>query len=74
MSPGSVTERLTLFIGKIDAGSKIGNGGGLAHEGEDIEVLKVPFSQALAMVESGQIVDAKTIILLQAAALRSVFA
>jgi ADP-ribose pyrophosphatase len=74
MSPGSVTERLTLFIGTIDAASKTGEGGGLAHEGEDIEVLKLPFEQALHMTRTGEIADAKTIILLQHAELRGVFA
>jgi hypothetical protein len=48
---------------------KIGNGGGLHAEGEDIEVLELAFSEALAMAEDGRIVDAKTIMLLQYAAL-----
>lgn len=74
MSPGSVTERLTLFLGTIDAASKAGEGGGLAHEGEDIEVLKLPFERALAMIKTGEIADAKTIILLQHARLTGVFA
>jgi len=73
MSPGSVTERLTLFIGLVDAPAG-GSGGGLEHEGEDIEVLRMPFSQALRMVETGEIADAKTILLLQYAQLKRVFA
>lgn len=72
-SPGAVTERLTLFLGFIEAPPP-GTGGGLHQEGEDIEVLRLPFTAALAMVQSGEIADAKTIILLQAAALRGVFA
>jgi hypothetical protein len=48
---------------------RIGSGGGLADEGEDIEVLELPFDQALAMTADGRIVDAKTIMLLQYAAL-----
>jgi hypothetical protein len=48
---------------------KIGNGGGIAHEGEDIEVLELTIDQALAMISDGRIVDAKTIMLLQYAAL-----
>lgn len=63
MSPGSVTERLTLFIGLIDAPAG-GSGGGLEHEGEDIEVLRLPFAKALDMIETGEIIDAKTILLL----------
>ena len=47
----------------------IGSGGGIAEEGEDIEVLELPIEQALAMIDDGRIVDAKTIILLQYAAL-----
>ena len=74
MSPGSVTEKLHFFIGRYDASSRVSDGGGLADEGEDIEVLEIPFAQALDMAGDGRIEDAKTIILLQAAALRGVFA
>ncbi len=69
MSPGAVTETLTLFVGKYDAASKSGKGGGLENEGEDIEVLELPFDEAIAMMEDGRIRDAKTIILLQYAQL-----
>lgn len=69
MSPGSVTEKLSFFLGTYDASSRVSGGGGLAHEGEDIEVLEMPFEAALALVRSGQIVDAKTIMLLQHVAL-----
>ena len=48
---------------------RIGNGGGLIHEGEDIHVLELPFDEAFAMAKDGRIVDAKTIMLLQYAAL-----
>ena len=48
---------------------KIGSGGGIADEGEDIEVLELPIDQALAMIGDGRIADAKTIMLLQYAAL-----
>lgn len=64
-TPGSVTERLHLFIGRYEDGSRISEGGGLEHEGEDIEVLELPYDEALAMASDGRIVDAKTIILLQ---------
>jgi len=69
MSPGSVTERLFFFIAEYDAASKIGHGGGLAEEGEDIEVLELPFAEAMRMITRGEIVDGKTIMLLQYAAL-----
>jgi nudix-type nucleoside diphosphatase (YffH/AdpP family) len=72
MSPGSVTERLTLFIGWIE-GRPGGAGGGLVAEGEDIEVLRLPFAEALAMTRSGAIADAKTVMLLQYAALNRIF-
>lgn len=69
MSPGAVTERLHFFVAEVDASDRVGSGGGLAGEGEDIEVFECPFDDALAMVERGEIVDAKTILLLQWAAL-----
>jgi ADP-ribose pyrophosphatase len=70
MSPGSVTEKLSFFIGEYDTSSRVSAGGGLAHEGEDIEVLEVAFPDAIAMIASGEITDAKTVMILQHAALR----
>jgi nudix-type nucleoside diphosphatase (YffH/AdpP family) len=69
MSPGSVTERLYFFVGRYEPADRVSDGGGHADEGEDIEVLEVPFDRAMAMVASGEIRDAKTIMLLQHAAL-----
>lgn len=69
MSPGSVTERLWLFVGQYDAASKVSDGGGHEAEGEDIEVLEMPFTEALRMAAAGEIRDAKTVLLLQYAAL-----
>jgi len=69
MSPGSVTERLFMFVGEYEARDKVSGGGGEVHEGEDIEVLELAFPRALAMVRSGEIRDAKTIMLLQHAQL-----
>jgi ADP-ribose pyrophosphatase len=68
-SPGSVTEKLSLFVAEYDAASRVSAGGGLADEGEDIEVLEVGFDDAMGMLARGEIEDAKTIILLQHAAL-----
>jgi nudix-type nucleoside diphosphatase (YffH/AdpP family) len=68
MSPGAVTEQLHLFVAPYDAAAKTGAGGGIADEGEDIEVLELPFDAAMAMVEDGRICDAKTVVLLQWAA------
>lgn len=68
MSPGSVLEKLSFFVGSYAPASRVSEGGGLAHEGEEIEVLELPLSAAIAMVGSGEIVDAKTIMLLQYAA------
>jgi len=65
MSPGAVTEILYLFTGEYDESMKVSEGGGLASEQENIEVLEYTFEEAYAMIESGEIVDAKTIILLQ---------
>jgi nudix-type nucleoside diphosphatase (YffH/AdpP family) len=69
MSPGAVTEKLHFFVAEYESDMRIGSGGGLASEGEDIEVLELPVDQALAMIGDGRIADAKTIMLLQYAAL-----
>jgi nudix-type nucleoside diphosphatase (YffH/AdpP family) len=69
MSPGSITEKLHFFIAEYDAAMRVGDGGGLAEEGEDIEVLELPIDAALTMIADGSIIDAKTIMLLQYAAL-----
>ena len=69
MSPGSVTEILHFFVAEYSKDMKITDGGGMEHEQEDIEVLELPIDQALQMIESGEIKDAKTIMLLQYARL-----
>ena len=69
MSPGSVTEILHFFIGEYSKDQKVNAGGGVDHEQEDIEVLELPFDQAYAMINTGEIRDAKTIMLLQYARL-----
>ncbi|HSW04803.1 NUDIX domain-containing protein [Aquabacterium sp.] len=69
MSPGSVTERLHFFVAEYDPEDRIGAGGGLEHEGEDIEVLELTLDEALQQVARGEIRDGKTIMLLQHAAL-----
>jgi nudix-type nucleoside diphosphatase (YffH/AdpP family) len=65
MSPGSVTEILHFFIGAYSKDMKVNEGGGAKHEQENIEVLELPFTSALAMIKTGEIKDAKTIMLLQ---------
>ena len=65
MSPGSVTEIVHFFIAEYHEEMKIGEGGGVAEEQEDIEVLELKFSDALKMIKSGEIKDGKSIILLQ---------
>lgn len=69
MSPGSVTEIIHFFVAAYTSDMKINEGGGIEHEQEDIEVIELPFAQALKMMEDGQIRDGKTILLLQYAAL-----
>jgi nudix-type nucleoside diphosphatase (YffH/AdpP family) len=69
MSPGAVTEKLHFFVAEYDAAMRVSDGGGLADEGEDIEVVELSIDEALAMIPDGRIVDAKTILLLQYAAL-----
>lgn len=70
MSPGAVTEILYLFVGEYDESMKVSEGGGLASEQENIEVLEYTFDEAYAMIESGEITDAKTILLLQHAKIK----
>jgi nudix-type nucleoside diphosphatase (YffH/AdpP family) len=65
MSPGSVTEKLYFFIAAYEPSMKKSSGGGVAHEQEDIEVLEFTIDKAMAMISSGEIEDAKTILLLQ---------
>lgn len=65
MSPGSVTEILYFFIAEYSKEMKVSDGGGLEEEAENIEVLEYPFTQALQMIRTGEIKDAKTIMLLQ---------
>ncbi len=73
MSPGSVTERVHFFAAPYSADRRTSDGGGLADDGEDIEVVELPFAKALGMIASGEIADAKTIMLLQWAALSGPF-
>lgn len=65
MSPGSVTEILYFFIAQYDEAMHTSKGGGLEKEQENIEVLEMLFNDALQMITSGDIKDAKTIMLLQ---------
>jgi nudix-type nucleoside diphosphatase (YffH/AdpP family) len=65
MSPGSVTEILYFFVGEYTPEMKVSEGGGVATEHENIEVLEYPFDVAYDMIASGKIKDAKTIMLLQ---------
>jgi nudix-type nucleoside diphosphatase (YffH/AdpP family) len=73
MSPGSVTERLHFFAAPYTAADRTGDRGGVAEEGEDIEIVELDFDEALDMIDDGRIADAKTIMLLQWAALRGPF-
>lgn len=68
-SPGSVTERLHYFVAEYRAEDAQQRFGGLRDEGEEIEILDLPLSEALTMIREGTIRDAKTVILLQYAAL-----
>ena len=70
-SPGAVKERASMFLAEYDSTLPRAPGGGHEHEGEDIEVLEMPLDEAFKMIASGEIVDMKTILLLQAAKLGS---
>lgn len=69
MSPGSVTEILYFFVAEYERSMKINDGGGVAHEQEDIEVLELDADKAMSMIGTGEIRDGKTIMLLQYARL-----
>ncbi|MGJ7116785.1 NUDIX domain-containing protein [Morganella morganii] len=69
MSLGSVTEKLYFFIAEYQDNNRQSDGGGLPEEGEDVEVLEMPFPEALAAIRNGEIIDGKTIMLLQHLAL-----
>lgn len=71
MSPGSVTEIIYFFVAAYSTSMKVNDGGGVEHEQEDIEVLEIPFDEALQMIDSGEIKDGKTIMLLQYAKLKN---
>jgi len=69
-SPGGTSERIHIFLGRVDHTTPAGAGGGVAAEGEDIQVVALPLADALAAIADGRIADAKTIIALQHLALR----
>lgn len=70
MSPGSVTERVAFFVAEYTPDDKVSSGGGVADEHEDIEVIELHLDDALALVHSGEVRDAKTVLLLQWAELQ----
>ena len=64
MSPGVFTEKLSFFVAPYSAQDRKSAGGGIAKDGEDIEIFEPTLDEALAMIERGEIIDAKTIVLL----------
>jgi GDP-mannose pyrophosphatase NudK len=70
VSPGIFAEKLYFFIAEYSPKDRAGKGGGLAHEGEDIEILEPTLDEALAMIHTGEIIDMKTILLLHYAKLQ----
>jgi ADP-ribose pyrophosphatase len=64
-SPGGTSERITVFLGLADSGRPVSAGGGLVAEGEDTQVVALPFMEALAAADRGEIQDAKTLVALQ---------
>lgn len=72
MSPGSVTEKLYFYLAEYHSQDQTGQGGGIKSEGEDIDVLEVTLDEALRGIETGQIVDGKTIMLIYHVALKGI--
>ena len=73
MSPGALTEIIYFFLAEYSSAMKTGEGGGLDTEQENIEVIEMPFEAAYQMIASGEIIDAKTIMLLQYAKINDIF-
>lgn len=69
-APGMTTERLHLFLAPYTAADRVGEGGGLAEEHEEIEVLEIGLDELAGLLDSGAIADMKTLILAQALQLR----
>lgn len=72
MSPGSVTEILYFFVAQYSKEMKVAEGGGVEHEEENIEVLELDIDRAMHMIDTGEIKDAKTIMLLQYLKLKNI--
>jgi GDP-mannose pyrophosphatase NudK len=64
-SVGTLTERMYLYVAEVTAADRTEDGGGLAHEGESIEVVEVPLTELFDMARSGKLEDAKTLIIVQ---------
>jgi nudix-type nucleoside diphosphatase (YffH/AdpP family) len=65
LSPGLMKEQAYLFVAPYNDTDKVDKGGGLKSENEEIEVIETSFLAALKMIETGEIIDARTILLLQ---------
>jgi GDP-mannose pyrophosphatase NudK len=65
VSPASIMEKIVYFTCAYSPADKVSEGGGLPEEGEDIEVIETTLEQAAAMIASGEIIDAKTVVLIQ---------
>jgi 8-oxo-dGTP pyrophosphatase MutT (NUDIX family) len=65
VSPAAIMEKMVFFTCAYSPADKVSNGGGLKEEGEDIEVVETTLPQAAAMIAAGEIVDAKTVVLVQ---------
>ena len=65
VSPGAVMEKIVFFTCSYSPADKVSEGGGLPEEGEDIEVIETTLKQAAGMIAAGEIIDAKTVILVQ---------
>jgi nudix-type nucleoside diphosphatase (YffH/AdpP family) len=70
MAPGVISERVHFFVAALDGAERLSSGGGCKEEGEDLGVVELPFDEAIALVAQGEIVDGRTILLLQYAQLQ----
>lgn len=65
LSPGGSSEKIYLYYTEINSAHKTEAGGGIANEAEDIQLVEIPISEAFKLLDAGEIVDAKTVIVLQ---------